>query len=133
MTNVEFVHGSIERIPLEDASVDVVISNCVIVLSGDKHATFAEIARVLRPGGRLGTSDIVRCGPDDATAAVSCGDRAVTTTVYEDTMRGAGLSRVHVTLTDPIGSGLSNAIVRATKPTGCASKVAGTLQSWPSR
>ena len=115
--NVEFLHGSIEQIPLDDASVDVVISNCVIVLSGDKDATFSEIARVLRPGGRVGISDIVRSGRDDGTATtVSCGGGAITPAAYEDALRRAGLTRVNVTLTDAIGAGLSNAIIRATKP-----------------
>jgi L-amino acid N-acyltransferase YncA len=116
-TNVEFLHGSIEQIPLEAASVDVVISNCVIVLSGDKGATCSEIARVLRPGGRVGISDIVRAGPDDGTpTGVSCAEGAMTPAAYEDALRVAGLARVRVTLTDAIGAGLSNAAIRATKP-----------------
>jgi L-amino acid N-acyltransferase YncA/predicted O-methyltransferase YrrM len=117
-TNVEFLHGTIEAIPLDDASVDVVISNCVIVLSGDKDATFAEIARVLRSGGRVGISDIVRAHPDDGTpTGVSCADQAITVDNYEDALRRVGLGRVTVELTDPIGAGLSNAIIRARKPT----------------
>ena len=116
-TNVELLHGTIEQIPLDDASVDVVISNCVIVLSGDKDATFAEIARVLRPGGRIGISDIVRAGPDDGTpTTVSCAAGAITPVAYEDELRHAGLGHVEVTLTDALGAGLSNAIISAVKP-----------------
>ena len=86
-TNVELLHGTIEQVPLPDASVDVVISNCVIVLAGDKDATVAEIARVLRPGGRVGISDIVRAGPDDGTPTdVSCGGGAITAGAYEDAL-----------------------------------------------
>jgi arsenite methyltransferase len=118
VNNVEFLHGSIERIPLEDASVDAVISNCVIVLSADKATTFAEIARVLRPGGRVGISDIVRAGQDDGSpSAVSCADGAITPTAYDDALRRAGLGQVRIVLTDPLGAGLSNAIIRAAKPT----------------
>jgi SAM-dependent methyltransferase len=116
-SNVEFLHGTIEAVPLPDASVDVVISNCVIVLSGDKDATFAEINRVLRPGGRVGISDIVRAHPDDGTpTGVSCAATAITVDTYEDALRRAGLALISIELTDTIGAGLSNAIIRATRP-----------------
>jgi len=115
--NVEFLHGTIERIPLEDSSVDVVISNCVIVLSADKRAVFTEIARVLRPGGRVGISDIVRVGDDvDRACAIDCAATAISVDEYEDALRDAGLGRVEIELTEPLGGGLSNAIVKARKP-----------------
>ena len=105
--NVEFLHGTIDHVPLEDASVDVVISNCVIVLATDKDAVFAEIARVLRPGGRVGISDIIRHGDDDGTApAVDCAGRAITVADYAAKLRRAGLTDVSVQPTDPLGGGL---------------------------
>jgi L-amino acid N-acyltransferase YncA len=114
--NVELLHGTIERIPLDDASVDVVISNCVIVLSTDKDIVFAEIARVLRFGGRVGISDIVRDGDDDGTAsAVDCATTAITIEEYRAALRGAGFVDVSIQPTDALGGGLSSAIVKAVK------------------
>jgi L-amino acid N-acyltransferase YncA/SAM-dependent methyltransferase len=115
--NVEFLHGTIDHVPLEDASVDVVISNCVIVLCVDKDRVFDEISRVLRPGGRVGISDIIRHGDDDETApTVDCAGEAITVADYAAKLHRAGLTDVSVQPTDALGGGLSNAIVRATKP-----------------
>jgi arsenite methyltransferase len=115
--NVELLHGTIERIPLDDGSVDVVISNCVIVLADEKDTVFAEIARVLRPGGRVGISDIVRHGDRDGTpSVVDCAASAITIEDYEAALRRAGLVHVTIDPTDALGGGLTNAIVKAVKP-----------------
>jgi SAM-dependent methyltransferase len=121
-TNVEFVKGTIESMPIRDASVDVVISNCVINLAADKPAVFAEIARVLRPGGRVGVSDIV--ADDLLTPAqraergsyVGCIAGALSFREYRDGLRAAGLTEIEIQPTHSVGEGMHSAIVRARKP-----------------
>jgi SAM-dependent methyltransferase len=121
-TNVEFVKGTIEAVPLPASSVDVVISNCVINLSVDKPAVFAEIARVLRPGGRVGVSDIVAddaLSPDDRAergSFVGCIAGALSFAEYRAGLEAVGLAHVEITPTHPVADGLHGAIVRATKP-----------------
>ena len=123
-SNVEFRKGRIEAIPLDAASVDVVISNCVINLSTDKAAVFAEIARVLRPGGRMGVSDVVAddslSPADRATrgSLVGCIAGALSFAEYRAGLESVGLVDVAVTPTHGVGEGLHSAIVRATKPVG---------------
>jgi SAM-dependent methyltransferase len=121
-TNVEFRKGTIEALPLDDASVDVVISNCVINLASDKSAVFAEIARVLRPGGRVGVSDVVA---DDLLTAeqraergtyVGCIAGALSFREMRDGLRAVGLTDVEVVPTHQIVEGMHSAIIRATKP-----------------
>ncbi len=121
VTNAEFHKGRIEEIPLPDASVDVVISNCVIALSADKPAVFAEIVRVLRPGGRLGITDLV--ADDTLTDAeraagtdVECLATALTAHDYRTLLHDVGLRRVEVRATHEAGDKLHSAIIRATKP-----------------
>lgn len=120
-TNVEFLKGEIEAIPLPANSIDVVISNCVINLAADKTAVFREIARVLRPGGRLGVSDIVA---DDALTAderaergsyVGCIAGALSFSEYEAGLRDAGLEDISITPTHEETAGMSSAIIRARK------------------
>ena len=121
-TNVEFLRGHIEAIPLPDASVDVVISNCVINLSADKPAVFAEIARVLRPGGRVGVSDLVA---DDQTDAAAVAEAAASVgaitgvlrqSAYRAELEEAGLVAVAITATREVAAGVSSAIIRASRP-----------------
>jgi L-amino acid N-acyltransferase YncA/2-polyprenyl-3-methyl-5-hydroxy-6-metoxy-1,4-benzoquinol methylase len=121
-TNVEFLAGRIEDIPLPDDSVDVVISNCVIALSVDKAAVFAEIARVLRPGGRIGITDILAADSltdtDRALRAgkVECLAGALTQAGYRSLLGAAGFADVEIRPTHPAGDQLLSAIVRAIKP-----------------
>jgi SAM-dependent methyltransferase len=124
VSNVEFLKGQIEAIPLEEGSVDVVISNCVINLSTDKAAVFAEIARILRPGGRMGVSDVVAddaLNPADRATRgsfVGCIAGALSFAEYREGLESVGLVDVAVTPTHGVGDGLHSAIVRATKPIG---------------
>ena len=122
--NVEFRKGQIEDLPLPDASVDVVISNCVINLSTDKPAVLAEMFRVLVPGGRIGISDVVaedHMSPADRAAAgsyVGCIAGALTRSEYLDGLGAAGFADASVTFTTEAAPGLHSAIIRAVKPTG---------------
>jgi arsenite methyltransferase len=141
-TNVEFLKGEIEAIPLPADSIDVVISNCVVNLAADKPAVFREIARVLRPGGRLGISDIVaedRLSPEeraDRGSFVGCIAGALSIREFEAGLRAAGMSNVSVRRTHAVADGMHGAIIQATKPyelpARAASSVPG-LQSAPSR
>ena len=122
VTNVEFLKGDIEDIPLPDASVDAVISNCVINLSTDKPAVFAEALRVLRPGGRFGVSDVVaedHLSPTDRAERgnhVGCVAGCLTFGEYRDQLAAAGFTDVDGTPTHQVADGVHAAIVRATKP-----------------
>jgi SAM-dependent methyltransferase len=120
--NVEFLRGQIEAIPLPDGSVDVIISNCVINLSTDRPAVFAESFRVLRPGGRLGVSDIL--AEDYLTASqqaergtqVGCIAGVPSFAQYRDGLARAGFTAVTITATHQVGDGVHSAIIRAVKP-----------------
>jgi len=113
--NVEFLHGSIEDIPLPDQSVDVVISNCVVNLSSDKPAVFAEVFRILRPGGRIGISDIIA---EDGTSSeqrarfeeqIGCVAGALTFSQYRELLLAAGFGNASITTTFGYGHGLHSA------------------------
>ncbi len=120
--NVEFRKGTIEALPLDDASVDVVISNCVINLASDKTAVFREIARVLRPGGRMGVSDIVAddlLTPEQRAergSYVGCIAGALSFREFRTGLEAVGLADVEVVPTHLVAEGMHAAIVRATKP-----------------
>jgi ubiquinone/menaquinone biosynthesis C-methylase UbiE len=120
--NVEFVKGTIEALPLPDASVDVVISNCVINLSGDKDRVLREAARVLRPGGRFAVSDVIADGDmDEATRAdmvqwTGCIAGALTREEFERSLVAAGLTDVEIRETHRVHAKAASAIIRARKP-----------------
>ncbi len=120
-TNVEFLKGYMEDIPLAASTVDVVISNCVINQSTDKPRVFAEMARVLRPGGRIGIADVVA---DDALTPeqraergsyVGCIAGALSFGEYEAGLRAAGFVDISITPTHQAAEGMHSAIVKATK------------------
>ena len=120
--NVEFLKGYLEAIPLPDHSVDVVISNCVINLAGDKHQVLREAARVLKPGGRFAVSDVVADEDmDDATRAdmrqwTGCIAGALTRAEFEAALTAAGLVEVEITETHRVHDAAGSAIIRARKP-----------------
>ena len=120
--NVEFVKGYLEDMPLGDASVDVVISNCVINLSGDKPQVIREAARVLRPGGRFAVSDVI-ADPDmdehtraDMAAWTGCIAGALTETEFRSALTDAGLEDVEIRETHRVHEHAAAAIIRARKP-----------------
>ena len=121
-TNVEFLKGTIEAIPLPANTIDVVISNCVINLSTDKPSVFAETFRVLRPGGRIGVSDVVA---DDSLTVSQRGERgdyvgciagALSFREYREGLEAAGFTDIEITPTHSVADGMHSAMVRATKP-----------------
>jgi ubiquinone/menaquinone biosynthesis C-methylase UbiE len=122
--NVEFLKGYIEAIPLPAATVDVVISNCVINLSADKGAVLREIHRVLKPGGRVGVSDVV--ADDHLTAEqraergsyVGCIAGALSFDEYRQGLAEAGFEDISVEPTHQVADGMHAAIVKAVKPGG---------------
>ncbi|RZQ61257.1 arsenite methyltransferase [Amycolatopsis suaedae] len=123
-TNVEFLKGTIEAIPLPAGTIDVVISNCVINLSVDKPAVFAEMFRVLTPGGRIGVTDVV--AEDHLSSAqraergdhVGCIAGALSFAEYRAGLLAAGFTGVEITATHPVADAMHSAIVRAVKPAG---------------
>ena len=122
VTNVEFLKGTIEHIPLADNSVDVIISNCVINLSGDKGQVFREAARVLRPGGRFAVTDVIADEEmDDETRRdmqqwTGCIAGALTNQEFRDLMAEAGFSGVEIEETHRVHDQAASAIVRAAAP-----------------
>ena len=124
LRNIHFLKGVIESIPLPSESVDVIISNCVINLSVDKAAVLTEMARVLKPGGRIGISDVVASDhltPDERSERgtyVGCIAGALSTSEYGEGLLAAGFEDVSVTFTHEVADAMYSAIVKAAKPFG---------------
>jgi arsenite methyltransferase len=122
VANVEFVKGYLEEMPLADASVDVVISNCVINLSADKQRVINEAARVLRPGGRFAVSDVIADEDmDERTRAdmaawTGCIAGALTEREFADALRAAGFEEIEVRPTHRVHEHATSAVVRARRP-----------------
>jgi arsenite methyltransferase len=124
VTNVEWLRGHIESIPLPANSIDVVISNCVVNLAADKPSVFREIFRVLRPGGRIGIADIVA---DDSLSSgqraelgsyAACVAGALSFGEYRAELALAGFDDVSITTSHEASDGMNSAIVKANKPAG---------------
>jgi arsenite methyltransferase len=122
VANVEWLKGTIEDVPLPEASVDVVISNCVINLSADKQQTLRESARVLRPGGRFAVSDVI-ADPDmdertraDMSAWTGCIAGALTEAEFRSALEEAGFEAVEIRETHRVHEHAASAIIRARKP-----------------
>jgi len=134
VTNVHFLKGVIEQIPLPADSVDVVISNCVINLSVDKASVLAEIGRVLKPGGRVGVSDVVaedRLSSEERSergSYVGCIAGALSKSEYESGLEAAGFDQVSVEFTHEVADGMHGAIVKAVKTSDPESKGLPVIQ-----
>jgi SAM-dependent methyltransferase len=133
--NAIFLKGIIEEIPLPADSVDVVISNCVINLSTDKAAVLTEISRVLKPGGRVGVSDVVaedHLTPEQRAERGSyfgCIAGALSKSEYEEGLAAAGFENVEVTFTHSVAEGMHGAIIKAVKTTEPATKGLPVIQA----
>ena len=122
VSNVEWLKGHVEDIPLPDDTVDVIISNCVINLSGDKDRVLREAARVLRPGGRFAVSDVI-ADPDmdaatkaDMAAYTGCIAGALTRDEFQASLEAAGLTDITIEETHRVHAKAGSAIIRAIKP-----------------
>jgi ubiquinone/menaquinone biosynthesis C-methylase UbiE len=135
VTNAEFLKGTIESVPLPANTIDVVISNCVINLSVDKPAVFAETFRVLVPGGRIGVSDVV--AEDHLTAEqraergnyVGCIAGALSFAEFRQGLEAAGFVDIEITPTHQVADNMHSAIVRAVKPATAGAAEVATVQA----
>jgi len=121
-TNVAFLHGRIDAIPLPDAAVDVIVSNCVVTLIANKAAVFTEARRVLRPGGRLAIADIVADHHDPAPVApddpswTACHANATTRDRYRDQLTAAGFAEIDITDSHAVADGFTSVLIRSRLP-----------------
>jgi arsenite methyltransferase len=128
VTNAEFLRGRIEEIPLPDDAVDVIVSNCVINLSTDKPAVFAEANRLLRPGGRLAVADVVADAAvdeairGDLAAWTDCVAGAVTREEYRSMLEAAGFVEIAIVDSHPVADGFTSVLIRASTTAPTASR-----------